>query len=98
MLIFQCGTGYNVHSENPGEGAEMTIDEYISQRPPEKQNVFSGAGFLFISVKCAYTHSTTSTQRIRNSRSSALPFTDWEAATMGIHCWMYWRAVPLFLL
>ena len=39
--------------------------------------------------------SITLAQRSRNSRSPSFPFTSWEAATMGIHCWTYWRAVSL---
>ena len=32
-----------------------------------------------------YSYSTTLIQDSRNSRSCSLPFTDWDAATMGIH-------------
>ena len=33
----------------------------------------------------AYSYSTTVAHWSRNSRSSGLPLTDWEAATMGSH-------------
>lgn len=44
-----------------------------------------------------YSYSTTLAQEVRNSRSSGLRFTSWDAATMGIHFSTYWRAVSLFL-
>ncbi len=50
------------------------------------------------SSACAgYSYSTTLTQPMRNSFSSGLPFTDWEAATMGSHFCTYCLAVSVFL-
>ena len=49
-----------------------------------------------VSPSLSYSYSTTLAHEVRNSRSSGLRFTSWDAATMGIHFCTYWRAVSLF--
>ena len=47
-------------------------------------------------VSANYSYSQTLAQESRSSLSSGLPFTDCEAATIGIQRSTYWRAVSVF--
>ncbi len=74
----------------PASEPERTPPRLMMQRLRCPRDEWSSA--------CAgYSYSTTLTQPMRNSFSSGLPFTDWEAATMGSHFCTYCLAVSVFL-
>lgn len=86
--------------ERPATSREQTLALTIScdeNREKSEHQCKIALRQSFGIINSVYSKSTTLAHLNRNSRSSGLPFTIWEAATIGSHFSTYCLAVSLFL-
>ena len=96
---------------NPGNITESSLKNIIILRAPKTFSFRQRYDPPFIKAKISikllnrricgvaaatYSYSQTLAHESRRSLSSGLPFTDCEAATIGIQRSTYWRAVSVF--